>query len=137
MPCPSCRCNTGLSMYFCPPPPPGVELVLPPRLHWVLTGALRLRFCCPFLCIRSFLLPSRDGEMGSGRVSAVAAGTLFQPRRCGDGDGGSFLWTLPDLCERLVRFLEDADSSVSEPPEPSHSQASPHLVLSNLLKMSS
>ena len=75
--------------------------------------------------------------MGSGRVSAVAAGTLFQPRRCGDGDGGSFLWTLPDLCERLVRFLEDADSSVSEPPEPSHSQASPHLVLSNLLKMSS
>lgn len=64
----------------------------------------------------TILAPSERWEIGSGRVSAVAAALFFQPAPLGKQEGGSFLWILPDLCELLVGFLKDADTAMPTAP---------------------
>lgn len=99
--------------------PPGTELFIvisvpPPALG--SDQSPQATVLSSFCCTLSFLLPVRDGEMGSGRVSAVAAVLLFQPASRRSWEGGSILWILPHLCELLVRLPEDANTPMSAAP---------------------
>ena len=110
--------------------PPGGVPALPPLLRWVPTSALGHSLGVFFPAWCAFLLPSRDREVDSGKVSA---GSSSSPSTAGAG-----MWQLspgpPDVRELLRWFLENPSSLVSESPESPRPQASLHLVLGNLLK---
>lgn len=115
---------------FLPHPPPGGVPVSPPLMRWVPLGVVLVSSS-----LHGALFCSLRGTGRWLLAKCQLDPPLAPPQRV--QEGGTFFRGAsepPDVCELLRRFLEDPSSLVSESPESLHPQASPHLVLGNLLK---